>query len=117
MLRKIWLALVFSMFVLLPFAHAENLDSPVGNWVTISDTTHDRSAIIQIYKEHGKLYGKIVKIFPGRDRDPAELCVKCEGALKNKPVLGMTFLWGFVETNKNEWGQGHVLDPHEGHVY
>ena len=96
---------------------APHFSSPVGTWITISDKTHDRSGMVEIYERNGKLSGKIIKIFPGADRDPAELCVKCSGALKNKPVLGLTFLTDFVPGKEGVWEKGLILDPHNGKIY
>jgi len=96
---------------------ATDMNSPVGRWITVSDKTHDRSGEVELTNRNGKLSGKIVKIYPGSGRDPKELCVKCEGNFKNKPVLGLTFLWGLEPQRDGTWANGKILDPHDGHVY
>lgn len=98
-------------------AQAANLNSPIGRWITMSDKTHDRSGIVELFDQYGKLAGKVVKIFPGSGRDPLERCVKCEGEFKNKRVLGLTFLWGLAPQTDGTWANGKILDPHDGHVY
>lgn len=113
---KLFLSLIFFL-VCFNSCFAAHMNSPVGQWITVSDRTHDRSGIVDIYERDGKLYGKIIKIFPGSGRDPAERCVKCEGEFKNKPVLGLNFLWGFEPAGDNTWKNGKVLDPHDGEIY
>lgn len=115
MVKKIFI-LLMSLLVSSQIAAAD-LNSPIGRWVTISDKTHDRSGIVQIYEQGGKLYGKILKIFPGSGRNPADRCVKCPGNFKDKPVEGLTFLWGFERQPDGTWTNGQILDPKEGNVY
>lgn len=111
--------LLFFIIALLFTSVVEAADpmSPVGRWVTISDKTHDRAGTVDIYEQNGQLYGKITKIFPGADRNPSDLCTKCDGKRKNKPVLGMVFLWGFKPQGNGVWGGGEILDPKEGKIY
>ena len=115
-----FMRIIFSMIVMsfmVGSSYAADMSSPVGEWITVSDKTHDRSGIVNIYEKNGKLYGKIIKIYPVNGRDPAELCVKCSGEFKDKPVLGLTFLWGFEQKDANSWKNGSVLDPHDGQIY
>lgn len=115
MLKK---ALLFIMtFTCLTIAHAGKLNSPIGEWVTISDKTHDKSGIVEIYDDNGKLYGRIIKIFPGKDRHTGDLCKLCPGNFKNKPVQGLEFLWGFEQKDATHWIKGQLLDPKNGKIY
>ena len=61
---------------------------------------------------NGELTGKIVKLFA----NPDAVCEKCEGALKGKPVVGMTILTG-LKKDGEEWEGGKILDPKSGKVY
>lgn len=97
--------------------YADDMTSPVGDWVTISHATHEHISVVRIWQDHGILYGKVMKIFPGGNRDPNEHCIYCEGNLKNKPIAGMTVLWGFTQGQDGNWVNGHALDPHTGEVY
>lgn len=116
MIKQFLLAFLL-FFTFLNIATAENLNSPVGEWITISDKTHDRASIVKLYEENGKLYGKVLKIFPGSGRDPAERCTQCPGDFKDKPVLGLVFLWDFMPQSDGTWKAGKVLDPKEGKIY
>ncbi len=111
------LLLFFISLTFSTIAFAMDLSSPVGNWLTISDKTHDRSGIVEIYENNGKMYGKILKIFPGNGRDPAEHCVNCPGNFKDKPVQGLVFLWDFEKQSDGSWANGKILDPKEGNIY
>ena len=99
---------------LLPMAaFAQN--SPVGRWKTIDDVTGKVKSIVEITEVNGTLQGKVVEILQS-DRGPNPVCDKCEGANKNKPVKGMTILWG-LKKDGNQWSGGTVLDPAKGKTY
>lgn len=90
------------------------LNSPVGRWKTIDDKTGQAKAIVEIRDANGELEGRIVQLF--HPPAPNPLCLKCTGALKNKPVMGMRILWG-MRQDGSKWTGGHVLDPESGDVY
>jgi uncharacterized protein (DUF2147 family) len=85
----------------------------IGRWKTIDDVDKSPKSIVFVFKAtNGKYYGKIEKLF----KDPAKLCVECEGAKKNLPVLGMMIINDMVEENGKLTG-GTILDPKKGKVY
>jgi len=90
--------------------------SPVGRWTTIDDETKKPKSVISIYEENGKLFGKIEKLFlePNEEQNP--VCDKCEGAWKNKPILGMVILRD-LQKDDDEWSGGKILDPGNGKTY
>ncbi len=88
--------------------------SPVGVWKTIDDKTGKARSLVTIWEHKGKIYGKVSKLFDPEEPNPK--CDKCEGALKNKPVVGMTILRG-LEKDDDEWTGGTILDPESGSVY
>ncbi len=92
-------------------------NSPVGTWQTIDDQTGKPASLVEITDNGGVLQGKVAKILR-EGADPNELCTKCEGDLKDKPVVGMTILKGFVKKDgTDEYDGGTVLDPHNGKTY
>lgn len=99
-----------ALTLLSPLALAE--DSPVGVWKNIDDVTHQAKALIQISEDNGELSGKIVKLL----HRPEAVCDKCSGALKDRPVMGMTILWG-LKKEGGAWSGGKILDPSSGKVY
>jgi uncharacterized protein (DUF2147 family) len=89
-------------------------DSPVGRWKTIDDHTGQAKAIVEIREDNGELDGRIVELF--HPPSPHPLCIKCTGALKDKPVMGMQILWG-MRRDGSDWTGGHILDPETGNIY
>jgi uncharacterized protein (DUF2147 family) len=88
--------------------------SPVGYWTTIDDDGKTPSSIVQIFARGKKLYGKIVHLINPREKDP--VCTECDGARKNKRILGMEILRDFQEDD-DEWSGGYILDPRNGTEY
>jgi len=88
--------------------------SPVGYWTTIDDDGKTPSSVVQIFARGKKLYGKIVYLINPREKDP--VCTECDGARKNKRILGMEILRDFEEDD-DEWSGGYILDPRNGTEY
>ncbi len=93
-----------------------DLASPVGLWKNIDDTTGKSKALIRIVEINGELIGKIEKVFPEPGESPTPKCDKCEGALKNQPIVGLTILSG-MKRDGDEYNGGTILDPGNGKVY
>lgn len=103
------------LLALLPMAaFAQN--TPVGRWKTIDDETGKVKSIVQIQEmTNGTLQGKVVEVVQS-DRGPNPVCEKCAGSNKDKPVKGMTILWGLRKDGAG-WSGGTVLDPTKGKTY
>ncbi len=86
----------------------------LGEWKTIDDKTGETRSIVKIYKAtDGKYYGKIMEIFG----QPADiLCIPCEGADHNKPVVGLVIIRQ-MEEKDGELVGGKILDPENGKFY
>lgn len=100
----LWLGLSF-----LPMAQAE----VTGLWTTIDDKSGKPKSIVELYTKHGKLHGKIVDLLLKPDDS---LCKKCEGSLKNQPVVGMVILHD-MQQDDEVYSGGKILDPENGKVY
>ncbi len=88
----------------------------VGYWKTIDDKTNEAKSFVKIAEENGKFAGSVAFIIAEDKRN--DVCDKCKGELKDKPILGMTFMWDFVETKSGEkWENGEILDPENGKIY
>lgn len=103
------------LLAMLPVAaFAQN--TPVGRWKTIDDETGKVKSIVEITQaSNGTLSGKVVEVLQS-DRGPNPTCDKCTGANKDKPVEGMTILWG-LKADGDQWSGGTVLDPAKGKTY
>jgi uncharacterized protein (DUF2147 family) len=110
-----WLGLA-TLTVLFATSALAQEQSPVGRWTTIDDETKKPKSVIAIYEENGKLFGKIEKLFQEPNEEPNPVCDKCEGALKNQPILGMVILKD-LKKDDDEWTGGTILDPGNGKTY
>src|SRR4051812_41642257 len=99
----------------LSFAQSR-LDSPVGRWITFDDDTGAPDGVIEIREVGGELQGRIAAFLQPDPNDPNPICSRCSGDKKDKPVLGLTFLWA-LKREGNEWTGGRVLDPRNGEIY
>jgi len=109
--------LVLGLLVWLGYPmQATRLSSPEGYWKTIDDSSGKAKSIVKIWKENGRLKGRIEKLFvePGEDPDPK--CEECTGVRKNQKILGMEFLWRFIP-EEGRWVDGKILDPENGKIY
>lgn len=97
-------------------AGAQEHNTPIGLWKNLDDVTGKPRALIRIVDQDGELQGRIEKIFfePGEDQHPK--CIKCEGALKDQPTLGMLILSGFSAMG-SEYTNGKILDPNNGKLF
>jgi len=91
--------------------------TPAGLWKTIDDDGKTEKSLVRITDAGGVITGKVEKIF-----DPAKAnakCEKCEGALKDQPVLGMTIITNVKQDPEetNLWNGGEIVDPNNGKSY
>ena len=116
------------MFVFVFFSAIVKAQEPIiGTWITIADQGKDRgkqTSYIEIFEKDGLYFGKITKILtPPKPDNPKELCVKCSGELKNKPILGMVIIKNMKKTGEVDekaglkYGGGTILDPDDGDTY
>ena len=90
--------------------------SPVGIWTTIDDSTGKPKSLVRIAEKGGALTGTIIKLINPKDGNPNPMCDKCSGALKDKPIVGMTIMRGLTQDD-DEWSGGTILDPETGNTY
>ena len=95
-------------------SYAADLQSPVGLWKTIDDKTGKPRAIVRIYVEDGKYFGKIEQsLMPGAE---SRVCSKCSDERKNQPIIGLLIIRN-IKQDGNEYSGGDILDPESGSVY
>jgi uncharacterized protein (DUF2147 family) len=90
--------------------------SPAGVWRTIDDKSKKERSVIRITESGGEFRGVVEKLFDEPGEDPAHLCKDCKGERKDKPIIGMTILWG-LKKDGDGWGGGEILDPKNGKIY
>lgn len=87
-----------------------------GLWKTIDDRTGEYRSMVMLKIENQQLSGSIQELYYLPDEGPNPICLKCEGDLKNQPMIGMTMLWGFQQSN-DKWASGKIMDPGNGRTY
>lgn len=95
-------------------------DPLIGKWKTIDDQTGYSRADVEIkQKADGSYEGIIVETrsIPGSEK--LGICSHCPGKLKDKPFIGLPFIWDFKNDPKNpsSYISGKVLDPISGKIY
>ena len=85
-----------------------------GVWITQDDETGKKKSEVLLYKNEGKLYGKILNLL--LEEDKGKLCVNCKGENKNLAIEGMVIVEG-LELNGKIWEEGTILDPKSGKTY
>ena len=89
--------------------------SVLGHWKTIDDVTEKPKSILEIYEDKEGVSARVVEVLVEGKEDA--LCIKCEGAKKNKPIKGMTIFDDLKRVDENTFGQGEILDPETGKKY
>jgi uncharacterized protein (DUF2147 family) len=90
--------------------------TPVGLWKTIDDETKKEKSLVRLAETNGVLSGTIEKLLDP-DRQDAK-CEKCEGHLKDKPVVGMVIVREVKKgADEGQWDGGTILDPNNGKTY
>lgn len=105
-------AFALAVFALSFAAPAFAQNSPVGLWKNVED---DKTTLIRITENGGKLHGKIEKVLKGTYEDTAAKCVKCKDDKKDKPMAGLELIWD-VAKDGDHWGGGKLLDPESGRI-
>ena len=102
--------LLIAMF----FATTIFAQTPIlGEWITVDDNSGEHKSVVRIYQaDNGKYYGDIIELFG----DPNAVCVECEGADHNHPIVGLTIIRD-MQLVGEELKNGKVLDPDNGKLY
>jgi uncharacterized protein (DUF2147 family) len=91
--------------------------TPAGLWRTIDDKTGKERSLIRITESDGVYEGKVEKLLNRQpDDDPDNLCRKCGGERKDRPIIGMTILWD-LKKDGDQYAGGEILDPKNGKIY
>jgi uncharacterized protein (DUF2147 family) len=92
-------------------------DSPVGRWKTVDDKSGEVKSEVQLYEQDGKLFGKITALTDPTDKQgKPRVCTECEGADKDKPIVGLVIVKN-LSLSKDRYKGGTILDPEDGKVY
>ncbi len=105
------------IFIIALFASLNSFSqSCVGKWITIDDETNKKKSIVELYKVDGKLYGKIIYLFPREGREDDPKCKKCTDDRKDQPLVGLQIVRS-LKWDGEEWEGGTIVDPEIGKIY
>lgn len=115
------LMLIFAAVFFTNVVKAES--SAVGTWKNIADEGADKGKAkshLELFEKGGIYYVRVAKLLL---KPQDELCTKCVGNLKNKPVVGMIIMSGMKKTGNvdkefgEEYAGGKIMDPDNGKYY
>jgi len=110
------IALIALLFAVIPaIAQNDPADQILGKWLN-----EDKDAHVEVYKEAGKYFGKIVWLkepneeltgLPKLDDENEDV------TLQSRPVMGLVILKDFIFDGDEEWEDGTIYDPKNGKTY
>ena len=111
-MKKLFFLSIPALATSLLFA-AVNPDDIIGVWKDGKGKGH-----VQIFKQDGKYYGKVVWLNNPKDvnGNPKVDKKNPDEALRDKPLLGLTMLKDF-EYEDGEWTGGEIYNPSDGKEY
>jgi len=101
------------LFTILILTVTANGQSIIGKWVTYDDETNEKKGVVEIYKKNTSYFAKIVKNLDGEKN---AVCEECEGAKKNKPIIGLVIIEN-LKKDGSVYEGGTILDPETGETY
>ncbi|MEZ5196333.1 MAG: DUF2147 domain-containing protein [Bacteroidales bacterium] len=90
-------------------------DDILGHWLN-----EEQDGKVEIYKENGKYYGKLVWLkFPIDEETGKPKLDKHnpDDELKKRPSKGIILMNDFVYDGDGEWDDGEIYDPKSGKTY
>ena len=115
MRRSVALA-VLALATLLPGLGAA-AEAPLGRWNTVDEKTGKTRSEVELYEQGGKLFGRITSIPEPLDNEgKPKVCIKCTGADKDKPIIGLVIIKDLARDGDRYKG-GTLMDPEDGKVY
>ena len=110
-------SIALSLLLMASVAKAQQLSptlqAAIGHWQVINDEGKPGGQV-ETYLVDGKLFGRVTQMRPGRH--PGDVCEKCSGDLKGKPIEGLVFLRNFKPAG-DDWAGGTAVDPENGKEY
>lgn len=97
------------------FAQNYKSDDIVGYWLN-----EEQDGKIQIYKENGKYFGKLIWLKNPIDDETGKPKLdkkNPDDALKTRPTKGIILMSDFVFDGEDVWDDGEIYDPKSGSLY
>lgn len=112
-MKKLSLLVIGLILGLTSMSQSEK-DAIIGDWYN-----QDKDAVIQIYEDGGKYYGKIIWILNPLDENgkPKTDHLNPDESLRSNNRVGLVIMKGFEYDENNEWDNGNIYDPASGNDY
>lgn len=100
--------------------HATPVDPLLGTWKVIDERTGSYISDIVIRKNSktAQYSAVVAKYYPLAGAPISDLCTKCQGGFKDKPIFGMQILSGLVADKAAQtFAKGLWINPQDGRTY
>jgi uncharacterized protein (DUF2147 family) len=90
-------------------------DDILGIWFN-----EEKDAKVEIFKENGKYYGKVVWLKEPNEPDTGLPKLDDENSdeeLQKRPIMGLQLMSDFVFDGDDVWDDGEIYDPKNGSTY
>ena len=89
------------------------MERTVGEATNAAEADLER-AIVRVYEEHGRLFGRIEHSFvPGAE---TRVCKLCTDERNDQPIIGLIIIRN-MQADGAGYSGGDILDPESGSVY
>jgi uncharacterized protein (DUF2147 family) len=112
-LRSLVRASCMGLLLLLVHIRPASSEVPEGTWLFANKVA------VQVFECSGLLCGKIIWL--ANPRTPAGLPdvdrLNPDPALRQRPLCGLTIIWGLRPDGTSQWSNGWLYDPQDGNTY
>ncbi len=109
---------LFALSLLLLVSMTSMAQDITGKWKTIDDDGETVKSIVEIYEKDGKLYGKVLEVYPDPDEPADPLCQNCKGDRKDQKIRGLEIIRDLeLSSDGKTYEEGTILDPENGKEY
>lgn len=109
------LPLLVLLVSLCAFSSADNPDAVLGVWLNSNKRGH-----IQVYKQGGTFFGKLIWISEPNDPDtgkPKTDIRNTDASKRSRPLINLPLMYNFKYDGGNVWSDGKIYNPEDGKEY
>ncbi|MBN2435842.1 MAG: DUF2147 domain-containing protein [Spirochaetes bacterium] len=114
MKRIIMFIAIFTLLTVTGFTFANAADPVEGYWKSIDEDSGKPTAFWKFSVKGSVLTGRIISY---KDMKDGDVCDKCKGSFKNKPILKTSWLRLTERNSDGVWDTGYIVDTRVGKQY